>query len=39
MASQNHKKAKIININLTEKEYEKEKHLVEIRGINTTAYT
>ncbi|MGW7996224.1 plasmid mobilization protein [Staphylococcus xylosus] len=39
MPDQNHKKAKTININLTEVEYEKVKQLAEIRGLNPTAYT
>ncbi|WP_436964891.1 plasmid mobilization protein [Staphylococcus xylosus] len=39
MANQNHKKAKTININLTEDEYEKVKQLAEIRDLNPTAYT
>lgn len=39
MPSQNHKKAKTININLTEGEYEKVKQLAEIRHLNPTAYT
>ena len=39
MPSQNHKKAKTININLTESEYEKVKNLAEIRNLNPTAYT
>ena len=39
MPSQNHKKAKTININLTEAEYEKVKQLAEIRNLNPTAYT
>ncbi|WP_271399677.1 plasmid mobilization protein [Staphylococcus nepalensis] len=39
MPSQNHKKAKTININLTEAEYEKVKNLAEIRNLNPTAYT
>ena len=39
MTDQNHKKAKTININLTEDEYEKVKQLAEIRNLNPTAYT
>lgn len=39
MATQNHKKAKTININLTEEEYKKVKYLAEIRDLNPTAYT
>lgn len=39
MSDQNHKKAKTININLTEDEYEKVKQLAEIRNLNPTAYT
>ncbi|MFQ3845981.1 hypothetical protein AABD44_00780, partial [Staphylococcus shinii] len=39
MPNQNHKKAKTININLTEDEYEKVKQLAEIRDLNPTAYT
>src|SRR5699024_1230144 len=39
MPDQNHKKAKTININLTESEYEKVKQLAEIRDLNPTAYT
>lgn len=39
MPDQNHKKAKTININLTETEYEKVKQLAEIRDLNPTAYT
>ena len=39
MPDQNHKKAKTININLTEDEYEKVKQLAEIRNLNPTAYT
>lgn len=39
MPSQNQKKAKTININLTEAEYEKVKQLAEIRNLNPTAYT
>lgn len=39
MPDQNHKKAKTININLTEDEYEKVKQLAEIRDLNPTAYT
>lgn len=39
MSDQNHKKAKTININLTESEYEKVKQLAEIRDLNPTAYT
>lgn len=39
MASQNHKKAKTISINLTDEEYEKVKQLAEIRDLNPTAYT
>ena len=39
MTDRNHKKAKTININLTEDEYEKVKQLAEIRNLNPTAYT
>lgn len=39
MPSQEQKKAKTININLTESEYEKVKQLAEIRNLNPTAYT
>ena len=39
MPSQEQKKAKTININLTEAEYEKVKQLAEIRNLNPTAYT
>uniref|UniRef100_UPI003F54E04A plasmid mobilization protein n=1 Tax=Staphylococcus shinii TaxID=2912228 RepID=UPI003F54E04A len=39
MPNQNHKKAKTININLTESEYEKVKQLAQIRDLNPTAYT
>ncbi|MGI2272448.1 MULTISPECIES: plasmid mobilization protein [Staphylococcus] len=39
MANQNHKKAKTININLTEEEYDKVKQLAEVRDLNPTAYT
>ena len=39
MPDQNHKKAKTININLTEDEYEKVNQLAEIRNLNPTAYT
>ncbi|MGJ7589294.1 plasmid mobilization protein [Staphylococcus shinii] len=39
MPDQNHKKAKTININLTEVEYEKVKQLAEVRDLNPTAYT
>jgi hypothetical protein len=39
MPDQNHKKAKTININLTEDEFEKVKQLAEIRDLNPTAYT
>ena len=39
MPNQNQKKAKTININLTEAEYEKVKQLAEIRNLNPTAYT
>lgn len=39
MVSKNHKKAKTININLTEEEYEKVKVLAEDRNLNPTAYT
>ena len=39
MPSQDQKKAKTININLTEEEYEKVKQLAEIRNLNPTAYT
>ncbi|GGB94437.1 plasmid mobilization protein [Staphylococcus nepalensis] len=39
MPSQEQKKAKTININLTEAEYEKVKQLAKIRNLNPTAYT
>ncbi|MDG0821089.1 hypothetical protein M4L89_14520 [Staphylococcus equorum] len=39
MPDKNHKKAKTININLTEEEYEKVKQLAEVRDLNPTAYT
>lgn len=39
MTDQNHKKAKTININLTEEEYKKVKALAEDRDLNPTAYT
>lgn len=39
MPSQEQQKAKTININLTEAEYEKVKQLAEIRNLNPTAYT
>ncbi|MCA2504012.1 plasmid mobilization protein [Staphylococcus xylosus] len=39
MPNQNQKKAKTININLTEEEYEKVKQLAEVRDLNPTAYT
>jgi len=39
MPSQNQKKAKTININLTEEEYEKVRALAQIRDLNPTAYT
>ncbi|MEB7754906.1 plasmid mobilization protein [Staphylococcus pseudoxylosus] len=39
MPDQNHKKAKTININLTEAEYDKVKKLAELRDLNPTAYT
>ncbi|OEK52272.1 plasmid mobilization protein [Staphylococcus equorum] len=39
MPDKKHKKAKTININLTEKEYEKVKQLAEVRDLNPTAYT
>lgn len=39
MPNQNHKKAKTININLTEEEYEKVKKLAQVRDLNPTAYT
>ena len=39
MPDKNHKKAKTININLTEAEYEKVKQLAEVRDLNPTAYT
>lgn len=39
MPSQDQKKAKTININLTEEEYEKVKALAQIRDLNPTAYT
>ena len=39
MPDQNHKKAKTININLTEAEYEKVKQLAKVRDLNPTAYT
>lgn len=39
MPNQNQKKAKTININLTEEEYEKVKALAQVRDLNPTAYT
>lgn len=39
MPSQDQKKAKTININLTEEEYEKVRALARIRDLNPTAYT
>lgn len=39
MVRKNHKKAKTININLTEEEYEKVEVLAEDRNLNPTAYT
>lgn len=39
MPDKNHKKAKTINVNLTEEEYEKVKQLAEVRDLNPTAYT
>ena len=39
MPSQDKKKAKTININLTEEEYEKVRALAQIRDLNPTAYT
>lgn len=39
MPNQEQRKAKTININLTEKEYEKVKALAQIRDLNPTAYT
>ncbi len=39
MPSAHNKKAKTININLTETEYEKVKQLAEIRHLNPTSYT
>jgi len=39
MADKSHRKAKTININLTEKEYKKVKALAEDRDLNPTAYT
>lgn len=39
MSNKSHRKAKTININLTEDEYEKVKQLAEIRDLNPTAYT
>lgn len=39
MPSQDQKKAKTININLTEEEYEKVRALAQIRDLNPTAYT
>lgn len=39
MPNQNQKKAKTININLTDEEYEKVKKLAQIRDLNPTAYT
>src|SRR5699024_5901507 len=39
MPSQDQKKAKTININLTESEYEKVKQLAEIRHLHPTSYT
>ncbi|PTI53641.1 hypothetical protein BU106_07400 [Staphylococcus xylosus] len=39
MTNQSHRKAKTININLTEEEYKKVKTLAEDRDLNPTAYT
>lgn len=39
LPSQDQKKAKTININLTEEEYEKVRALAQIRDLNPTAYT
>ncbi|PTK40488.1 hypothetical protein BUZ69_14190, partial [Staphylococcus saprophyticus] len=39
MPSQDQKKAKTININLTEEENEKVRALAQIRDLNPTAYT
>uniref|UniRef100_UPI003BF4C073 plasmid mobilization protein n=1 Tax=Staphylococcus sp. LKG8-2 TaxID=3399689 RepID=UPI003BF4C073 len=39
MTNQSHRKAKTININLTEEEYQKVKTLAEDRNLNPTAYT
>lgn len=39
MTNQSHRKAKTININLTEEEYKKVKTLAEDRNLNPTAYT
>lgn len=39
MPNQNQKKAKTININLTEEEYDKVKALAQVRDLNPTAYT
>lgn len=39
MPSSHNKKAKTINLNLTEEEYQKVKSLAEIRNLNPTAYT
>lgn len=39
MPRQDQKKAKTININLTEEEYEKVRALAQIRDLNPTAYT
>lgn len=39
MTNKSHRKAKTININLTEEEYKKVKVLAEDRDLNPTAYT
>ncbi|MGW7874449.1 plasmid mobilization protein [Staphylococcus xylosus] len=39
MTNKSHRKAKTININLTEEEYKKVKALAEDRDLNPTAYT
>lgn len=38
MSKTSKRKAKTININLTEKEYEKVKHFAELRNMNPTSY-
>lgn len=38
MSKTSKRKAKTININLTEKEYEKIKHFAELRNMNPTSY-